>query len=29
MLKKILAVVAMLYAAVAFAAVDVNKANAA
>ena len=29
MLKKILAVVAMLYAAVAFAAVDVNKATAA
>ena len=29
MLKKILALVAMLYAAVAFAAVDVNKANAA
>jgi competence protein ComEA len=29
MLKKILAIVAMLYAAVAFAAVDVNKATAA
>ena len=29
MIKKILAVVAMLYAAVAFAAVDVNKATAA
>lgn len=29
MLKKILAIVAMLYAAVCFAAVDVNKANAA
>lgn len=29
MLKKILAVVAMLYAAACFAAVDVNKANAA
>jgi competence protein ComEA len=29
MLKKILALLAMLYAAVCFAAVDVNKANAA
>lgn len=29
MLKKILALVAMLYAAICFAAVDVNKANAA
>lgn len=29
MLKKILAIVAMLYAAAAFAAVDVNKATAA
>ena len=29
MLKKILAILVMLYAAVAFAAVDVNKANAA
>ena len=29
MLKKILAIVAMLYATVAFAAVDVNKATAA
>jgi competence protein ComEA len=29
MLKKILAIVAMMYAAIAFAAVDVNKASAA